>query len=222
MHVSKWGNSLAIRIPSSIVNALELKEGEEIELHLAGERSFEIEKKPSVSALLERLQAFKQRTYRRFLFDLKRALTGKVKFNFFAFFELKRIHNAGRNPDSQGVAPFRNMHVSKWGNSLAIRIPSSIVNALELKEGEEIELHLAGERSFEIEKKPSVSALLERLQAFKQRTYRRFLFDLKRALTGKVKFNFFAFFELKRIHNAGRNPDSQGVAPFRNMHVDSS
>ncbi|MFN6059863.1 MAG: AbrB/MazE/SpoVT family DNA-binding domain-containing protein, partial [Burkholderiales bacterium] len=37
MQVSKWGNSLAIRIPASIVNALELKEGEEIELHLVGE-----------------------------------------------------------------------------------------------------------------------------------------------------------------------------------------
>ena len=40
MQVSKWSNSLAIRIPASIVNALELKEGEEIELHLVGERSF--------------------------------------------------------------------------------------------------------------------------------------------------------------------------------------
>ena len=47
MQVSKWGNSLAIRIPASIVNALELKEGEEISLHLVGERSFELVKKPS-------------------------------------------------------------------------------------------------------------------------------------------------------------------------------
>ncbi len=69
MHVSKWGNSLAIRIPSSIVNALELKEGEEIELHLAGERSFEIEKKPSVSALLERLQQLRGRLPADFHFD---------------------------------------------------------------------------------------------------------------------------------------------------------
>ena len=69
MHVSTWGNSLAIRIPSSIVNALELKEGEEIELHLAGERSFEIEKKPSVSALLERLQQLRGRLPADFHFD---------------------------------------------------------------------------------------------------------------------------------------------------------
>ena len=69
MHVSKWGNSLAIRIPSSIVNALELKEGEEIELHLAVERSFEIEKKPSVSALLERLHQLRGRLPADFHFD---------------------------------------------------------------------------------------------------------------------------------------------------------
>ena len=37
MQVSKWGNSLAIRIPASIVNALELKEGEENALLLLGE-----------------------------------------------------------------------------------------------------------------------------------------------------------------------------------------
>ena len=46
---------MAIRIPASIVNALELKEGEEIELHLAGERAFEIVKKTTPKALLHRL-----------------------------------------------------------------------------------------------------------------------------------------------------------------------
>ena len=36
MQISKWGNSLAVRFPASLVSALDLKEGEEIELHLVG------------------------------------------------------------------------------------------------------------------------------------------------------------------------------------------
>src|SRR5215470_5284305 len=37
VQVSKWGNSLAIRLPASVVEALNLKEGDEIEIHVAGE-----------------------------------------------------------------------------------------------------------------------------------------------------------------------------------------
>ena len=48
MQVSKWGNSLAVRFPAGLVQALDLKEGEEIDLHLVGARSFEVVKKPSV------------------------------------------------------------------------------------------------------------------------------------------------------------------------------
>lgn len=32
MQVSKWGNSLAVRLPSSMVKAMNLKEGDEIEI----------------------------------------------------------------------------------------------------------------------------------------------------------------------------------------------
>jgi len=34
MQVCKWGNSLAIRLPVSVVQALQLKEGDEIEVHV--------------------------------------------------------------------------------------------------------------------------------------------------------------------------------------------
>ena len=37
MQVSKWGNSLAIRLPAAVVEALELKEGDDIEIRVAGE-----------------------------------------------------------------------------------------------------------------------------------------------------------------------------------------
>ena len=38
MQVSKWGNSLAVRLPAAVVDALELKEGDQIEVRIAGAR----------------------------------------------------------------------------------------------------------------------------------------------------------------------------------------
>ncbi|MCL1824345.1 MAG: AbrB/MazE/SpoVT family DNA-binding domain-containing protein [Betaproteobacteria bacterium] len=32
MRVSKWGNSLAVRLPSSLIRELDLREGEEVEV----------------------------------------------------------------------------------------------------------------------------------------------------------------------------------------------
>ena len=41
MQVAKWGNSLAVRLPAIVVEALGLKEGDEIEIHVAdGRRCF--------------------------------------------------------------------------------------------------------------------------------------------------------------------------------------
>ena len=42
MQVSKWGNSLAIRLPASVVEALDLKEGDEIEISVTGKRYFRV------------------------------------------------------------------------------------------------------------------------------------------------------------------------------------
>jgi antitoxin MazE len=42
MQVAKWGDSLAVRLPAAVVEALELWEGEEIEIHVAGPRIFGI------------------------------------------------------------------------------------------------------------------------------------------------------------------------------------
>ena len=38
MQIAKWGNSLAIRLPAVVVEALRLKEGDEIEIHIAAAR----------------------------------------------------------------------------------------------------------------------------------------------------------------------------------------
>lgn len=69
MQVSKWGNSLAVRFPAVLVQALDLKEGEEIDLHLVGSRSFEVVKKPAVTELLERLHKYRGRLPADFHFD---------------------------------------------------------------------------------------------------------------------------------------------------------
>ena len=69
MQVSKWGNSLAVRFPAGLVQALGLKEGEEIDLHLVGSRSFEVVKKPSVTELLDRLHQLRGRLPADFYFD---------------------------------------------------------------------------------------------------------------------------------------------------------
>ena len=42
MQVSKWGNSLAVRLPAVIVEALHLKEGDDIEISIAGKREFRV------------------------------------------------------------------------------------------------------------------------------------------------------------------------------------
>lgn len=69
MQVAKWGNSLAVRLPASVVQALDLKEGEEIDLHVAGERSFEISKRANAKELLARLHAFRGRLPESVHFD---------------------------------------------------------------------------------------------------------------------------------------------------------
>ena len=42
MQVSRWGNSLAVGLPAAVVEALELKEGDLIEVRIAGPREFEV------------------------------------------------------------------------------------------------------------------------------------------------------------------------------------
>jgi antitoxin MazE len=69
MQVSKWGNSLAIRLPASVVEALELREGDDIEVVIADERVFQIRKKPGKEAILARLRQFRGKLPTDFKFD---------------------------------------------------------------------------------------------------------------------------------------------------------
>jgi len=61
MQVAKWGNSLAVRLPAAVVEALGLKEGDEIEIHVASAKEFGVAKKRSREDSLKRLRAFRGR-----------------------------------------------------------------------------------------------------------------------------------------------------------------
>ncbi len=69
MRVAKWGNSLAVRLPAAVIEALELKEGEEIEINIAGRRAFDIARAPDREDVLNRLRAFRGRLPPGFRFD---------------------------------------------------------------------------------------------------------------------------------------------------------
>jgi antitoxin MazE len=68
MQVAKWGNSLAIRLPAVVVEALRLKEGDEIEIHIADARQFGGARKPSRQDFLTQLRAYRGRLPRDFKF----------------------------------------------------------------------------------------------------------------------------------------------------------
>ena len=69
MLVAKWGNSLAVRLPAAVIEALELKEGDDIEIRIADRRELEVARKPGREELLKRLRAFRGRLPADFKFD---------------------------------------------------------------------------------------------------------------------------------------------------------
>jgi antitoxin MazE len=69
MQVAKWGNSLAVRLPRAVVDALELKEGDVIEITVAGMRHFEIARDRRREQALARRRQFRHRLPDGFKFD---------------------------------------------------------------------------------------------------------------------------------------------------------
>ena len=57
MRVGKWGDSLAVRLPAAVVEVLGLKEGDEIEIEIAGERTLRVGRDRKREEALERLRA---------------------------------------------------------------------------------------------------------------------------------------------------------------------
>jgi antitoxin MazE len=57
MQVGKWGNSLAVRLPAAVVEILGLKEGDEVRIEVAGDRTLRVERDPKREEALARLRA---------------------------------------------------------------------------------------------------------------------------------------------------------------------
>jgi antitoxin MazE len=72
------------------------------------------------------------------------------------------------------VAP---MKISKWGNSLAIRIPSEVVQKLGLRPDEEAVVNVTGENSFEVVRDRRRLEAIERLRAMRVTLPDGFVFD---------------------------------------------
>ncbi len=69
MRVSKWGNSLAVRLPQELVKALDLVEGDEIQMIAGDLETFLVHKLDDPQALLERIRRFRGRMPEGFRYD---------------------------------------------------------------------------------------------------------------------------------------------------------
>ena len=69
MQVAKWGNSLAVRIPAAVAEALKLKEGDQIEIRVAGTREFEVSRDRTRERALENLRKLRRPFPPGFKFD---------------------------------------------------------------------------------------------------------------------------------------------------------
>ena len=73
MQVSKWGNSLAVRLPAAVVDTLGLKEGDEIEITVAGKRDFRVARDQSKEKALETIRRLARPFPRGFKFNREEA-----------------------------------------------------------------------------------------------------------------------------------------------------
>ena len=69
MLVAKWGNSLAVRLPAAVVEALKLKDGDDVEIHVLDDRTLALARKPGRDELLKRLRSMRGRLPADFKFD---------------------------------------------------------------------------------------------------------------------------------------------------------
>jgi antitoxin MazE len=69
MQVAKWGNSLAVRLPRAVVEALKLKAGDEIEITVSGKRRFDVARDRTRERALASLRKFRGLLPAGFKFD---------------------------------------------------------------------------------------------------------------------------------------------------------
>ena len=75
MQVAKWGNSLAIRLPAAVVEALGLKPGDQIEIRIAAAREFEVKRDRNRERALETIDRLARPLPAGFTFDREEANT---------------------------------------------------------------------------------------------------------------------------------------------------
>jgi antitoxin MazE len=73
MQVSKWGNSLAIRLPAAVVETLKLEAGDDVEIRITGEREFQIDRDRTRERALKRMRDSRLTLPRGFRFDRNEA-----------------------------------------------------------------------------------------------------------------------------------------------------
>jgi antitoxin MazE len=69
MHVSKWGNSLAVRLPKALVDKLKLKCGDELAIVDVADRTIAVEKRDRREAALARMASRQWSLPESFRFD---------------------------------------------------------------------------------------------------------------------------------------------------------
>ncbi|MCW2273005.1 AbrB/MazE/SpoVT family DNA-binding domain-containing protein [Rhodoblastus acidophilus] len=73
MRIARWGNSLAVRLPAALVEALDLKAGEEIEVYVTRSRASNVAQALDRDEVFARLRAFRERLPAGFRFDREEA-----------------------------------------------------------------------------------------------------------------------------------------------------
>ena len=73
MRVSRWGNSLAVRIPKDVVEALGLKEGSRIALRPIDRETLGIAREPNTQEILESIRQMAKPLPKDWKFDREEA-----------------------------------------------------------------------------------------------------------------------------------------------------
>lgn len=69
MQVSKWGNSLAVRLPAALASKLKLKEGDHVQLEAIGRGRLGLSRQTEIDAAFEKLRTIRGRVPADFKFD---------------------------------------------------------------------------------------------------------------------------------------------------------
>ncbi|MDB5967816.1 MAG: AbrB family transcriptional regulator [Hydrocarboniphaga sp.] len=73
MQIAKWGNSLAVRLPASLIQELGLRPGDEVEVRpsrdAAGQVRLDVSRRPSPQEIIEPLRKFSGRLPENYRFD---------------------------------------------------------------------------------------------------------------------------------------------------------